>query len=648
MDERRRIAVVAALAVVSVAVVGVVVMSPRGTPAFEMPSQDPTSTGGVLPDDRPPVAIRDFVFATTDTPASPTRRTQDGLWFAEGSWWAALLSPTAGRIHIYRLDWGTQTWLDTGTVIDPRPDAAPDVLWDGGSLLVASAGTRHGSASAALVSRFHYDRDVDRFVIDPDFPAQITDGGATAISIDRDGAGTGWATYVRDGTVWVTHTVDGEDAHWSTPTAVPGSSALTGDDVAALTAYGPGRLGLMWTDMASGRVLFASHDDGADEAAWSPVEVVTTGIGPDDDHLSLTSIQRNGGRLPAVALTTSLLDGADPNPLSPRLLVAIRDASGRWDAATGGRVQDHQSRPILLVDETRDALYLVAQAPTPGGGLFLKRASVDNPSFETGLGEPLLTSETDPKIAGAMSTKGAISPATGLVVAAADESTGRYLHAAVDLGGTPVAGSVATLERPDTPDSPDIGPAPVVHDEFDAWPDGASEVGGWTTDVAGGTVAVSVDGETHVLRHATKAAAGSAGSCRDILGAGGGEFGVDLRWRAKATGSGEARLATVRIPGGETAGLRVEADGELSYFDGGRRVRTALRLADGRWYRARLRIDVDRRQWDLRLTADDGKQLLSRTGIDWRTDKAGVPDRVCFRVDGDRATLDIDRVFVTR
>jgi hypothetical protein len=92
----------------------------------------------------------------------------------------------------------------------------------------------------------------------------------------------------------------------------------------------------------------------------------------------------------------------------------------------------------------------------------------------------------------------------------------------------------------------------------------------------------------------------------------------------------------------------VAEDGEFSYFDGAVRQRPLIFLRDGRWYRARLDIDVVGRSADLILTNDAGKTLLKRAGLDWRTKEPGEPRGVCFQVSGTPATLDVDRVTVSR
>ena len=73
------------------------------------------------------------------TGTAPTEdKPQSKLWYAHGSWWADMFDTTSGDWHIFRLDRGTQQWIDTGVPIDDRPDTLADVLWDGTHLYVAS------------------------------------------------------------------------------------------------------------------------------------------------------------------------------------------------------------------------------------------------------------------------------------------------------------------------------------------------------------------------------------------------------------------------------------------------------------------------------------------------------------------------------
>ena len=512
---------------------------------------------------------------------------------------------------------------------------------------MATVGPRSNAASAARILRFHFDQKLRQFVLDPNFPVQLTQRGSNAIVIARDSTATDWVAYVSDGQLMVAHTL-GDDVRWTAPYPLPGVGQLRPEDVASIVAFGPGKVGVMWTDQAAGRVLFQAHDEGAADDAWSAREVAIDGQGSADGHLDVKTFMQGGRQLVAAAVKTSLDSVADPNPLAAQILVLIRRENGRWDAVEAGRVQDKHSRPIILVDEERRFLYVAAQSPVKGGVIYLKRAPLDDPVFQTGSGDPFIATETDPTLADATSTKQPVSQESGLVVLASDAGTGRYVHAAVDLGGTPLSGQVAALARPDTPEVPDIGRTDLVHDDFDPWPIGATADNGWVDVVTGGTVAVAeADGE-RALRLASKSAADSASSCKDLPGGSNAPLEMDLRFRLTANGSGDARLATVRIPGGEIVGLRAGADGAFSYFDGQRRVRTDLSLADGRWYRARLGIDIAKRQTSIRIFGTGDSPLLTRTGVGWRTDQDGQPNRVCFRVSGGAATLDVDSIIVSR
>ncbi|MGB3717868.1 MAG: hypothetical protein WA996_25915, partial [Candidatus Promineifilaceae bacterium] len=54
---------------------------------------------------------------TQPTAANPESK----LWWNDGFWWGSLWNITAEEYRIYRLNWGTQAWEDTGVAIDDRP-----------------------------------------------------------------------------------------------------------------------------------------------------------------------------------------------------------------------------------------------------------------------------------------------------------------------------------------------------------------------------------------------------------------------------------------------------------------------------------------------------------------------------------------------
>ena len=64
-------------------------------------------------------------------------------------------------------------------------------------------------------------------------------------------------------------------------------AAVDVSDVSSIVAYGPGRIGVAWTNQRSG-VYFSSHDDGAPDDAWSPAETILPGALP-DPQLNITT-----------------------------------------------------------------------------------------------------------------------------------------------------------------------------------------------------------------------------------------------------------------------------------------------------------------------------------------------------------------------
>ncbi len=83
---------------------------------------------------------RDFSYGTSTGPdglptgncnSTPTgEKPESKLWWNDGFWWANLCNDVAQEHHIYRLDVASQSWMDTGTVLDDHPRTKADTLWD--------------------------------------------------------------------------------------------------------------------------------------------------------------------------------------------------------------------------------------------------------------------------------------------------------------------------------------------------------------------------------------------------------------------------------------------------------------------------------------------------------------------------------------
>src|SRR5438874_3312667 len=70
------------------------------------------------------VGYRDVSYSGTSAPTAD--KPQSKLWVNDGSWWGSLFNSTTRKFQIYGFNWATNTWRDTGTVIDERPTSSAD------------------------------------------------------------------------------------------------------------------------------------------------------------------------------------------------------------------------------------------------------------------------------------------------------------------------------------------------------------------------------------------------------------------------------------------------------------------------------------------------------------------------------------------
>lgn len=362
----------------------------------------------------------------------PTRNTgQSKLWFHDTSWWGVLLDAGSAELRIHRLDPTTQTWQDTGTLVDDRRYARADVLSDGATVHIVSSGAEEDRSSHnVLVTRFTYTAETKSYALDPRYPVALTDGGVAELALAMDGTGQLWTTFVRAGRIFASHAPGDGDA-WVSPFELPSIAGPVQADQAALVAFG-NRIGVLWINLGENAVYFSVHDDGAPDTSWETVRTAVDGLIGDQDDLALQAFDSEARVFAAVQ--TSLGSQPNANELAPKLLLLELLPDLQWRQHLFGRVNDHHSNPALLIDREERSLYMFATAPGQGGAVYYKKTSVDSPSFATGTGTPLIappfgTTTVDQ----ATSTKQELDRASGLVVLASDDTTGRYFHAVLDL-----------------------------------------------------------------------------------------------------------------------------------------------------------------------------------------------------------------------
>lgn len=391
--------------------------------------------------------FRDFAFpsGTGGDSAATGEKPESKLWWNDGSWWGVLWNDVRAAYHIYRLDVATQDWIDTGTAVDDRPSTKADTLWDGTRLYVAShefsaSGDPSPPGQHGELYRFDYDAPTETYSLDFGFPVEINDAESETLVIAKDSTGTLWSVWVENQRVMINHSRNGDDADWDVPFGLPAvdTANLTSDDIASIVAY-DGHVGVLWSNQTTAQMYFAAHVDGDPELTWN--SVIAFGISA-DDHINLKSVHAEpNGRVFAV-IKTSLGSPLIVLVVCENTLNHCKSVSD-WDfhvvyATNTGT----PTRPILLVDTENRDLYVFSRNRDGGeGAIYYKRTSMDDISFESGLGTAFIKSATETNINNATSTKQNLNSATGLAVLASDSTSLDYFHNYLALGssgGVPV------------------------------------------------------------------------------------------------------------------------------------------------------------------------------------------------------------------
>jgi hypothetical protein len=424
------------------------------------------------------VGYRSFSYGSTVS--APTgQKPQSKLWHNDGSWYGALWSTAGKAFRIYRLNWATQTWVDTGVKIDERRKAQPDVLWDGSHLWVASA-VKEGSTGdlSARVLRYSYNSATTAYSLDAGYPITIANVATEAIVLDRDSTGRIWVTWtVPNGSgrqVMLTHS-DPTATTFGAPFVLPtaGAANLDADDISTVVAY-DGRIGVLWSNQRDDTVYFASHLDGSANGSWT-LNPALSGPSYADDHMNIKAVHADpSGEIFAIVKTSlnDVLPSTSSEPLI--LLLTLKDNS--WSRRTVWRVSDNVTRPLVLLDTQNRRVHAFAAGPCCSGGVvYYKSADLDNPSFATGLGAPFIKLASDATINNVTSTKQTVDSSTGLVVIAGDDHTRYYVHNAVTLGsGPPQDLTPPTVTQVAPADGATVAPNAVVTASFSEPMDPAS------------------------------------------------------------------------------------------------------------------------------------------------------------------------------
>lgn len=352
------------------------------------------------------------------------------LWFHDGSWWAAMVSPTSGGAHtIWRL--GQTGWTDTGVVIDSRPASKEDVLAAGSTLYVASRAASGGNK----LRRFTYASGA--YQLDQGFPVNLPGGGEETLTIARDSTGRLWVTYESGSKIFVAHST-GSETSWSGPFVIPvtGATGTSSDDISSVIAFTDGTgpaIGVMWSNQKTATDYFAVHRDAAPTTTWT-VETALSGSREADDHINMKTSE---GKI-YVAVKTSQSGSS-----KPLIRLLVRSPAGAWGRFTVATVGEGNTRPITMlhIDPVQDLVYvfLTMGEGDSARGIAYKVSSTQSISFPT-QATTFIQGPNAQKINNATSSKQNGDPTSGIVVLASDGADYWWNR----IGGGPPANTTPT------------------------------------------------------------------------------------------------------------------------------------------------------------------------------------------------------------
>ena len=420
-----------------------------------------------------PAGYLDFSYQVAPgAPSAVTEPTaekpESKLWWNDGFWWGSLYNSAAGAFHIYRLNWGTQTWEDTGVAIDDREDTTSDALWDdtNNKLYIASHIHQSNSSHASPVEdrgrlyRYSYNEATQTYSLDAGFYVRVNEDRTETLVLDKDSLGRLWVTYVsRDTTqsdyqVFVNATTTpGDDLTWGTPFTLPFSSVhVAQDDISSLIAFSDTegyKIGVMWSNGISNTFHFASRLDSVSDVQSGWVETTLTLPTSANDHISLRAMETSG-RLFAAVKTNAVTS------TEPLVGLLARDTDGTFSFITYSIAADGDTRPIVMIDEgdlatpSDDQVHVFVTGVEGGSQICYKSAAITTPlsgmSFlpAGNCGTQFISDNAFDLIDNATSAKHNVNLTTGLAVLASDEVNGRfYVHNV--LGNPP---PVVTLRSP--------------------------------------------------------------------------------------------------------------------------------------------------------------------------------------------------------
>jgi hypothetical protein len=403
----------------------------------------------------------------TGTPTG-TKRQTNALWFNDGIWWGNLWDTASSDFHIFRFNAATSSWVNTGVATETRSNTHHDVLWDGTTLFVASYRFVNDGLPAeanfpSTMRRFSYNSSTKTYSLLSS--TNINNHKVETLSIDKDSTGRVWATWQQGNRIYLNVTAtDGRT--WGTPFAHPASLGnVSVDDNSALIAFGPGKMGVMWSRQlgdANDGMYWSSHVDGAANTTWTTPVAAVKGLRSGDDHMNLKWLDSSTDRVFA-AIKTSNTSASQP------LIQLLAFNGTAWSTHTIATVAECPNRVIVMIDESTQRVRTFATYPKPGGttnagvctssggAIYEKSTPLDSISFTTAKTARIV--DADQYVHNVTSTKQNLNSTargtanSGLLVLADVNATSRYWHFYDPSGGAGGGTTTETITLTATADS---------------------------------------------------------------------------------------------------------------------------------------------------------------------------------------------------
>jgi hypothetical protein len=411
----------------------------------------------------------------TGTPTG-TKRAESVLWFNGGFWWGVLWDTVSQDFHIFKF--ANNTWTDTGVTVEKRANTHHDVLWDGSTLYVASHqfvndGVDAVSGYPSTLYRFSYDSASQKYTLIDS--SQINNYRTETLTIDKDSAGTLWATWAQGKKIWLAGSTDGKTwTRFAHPDTVSSSSPVNVsiDDNSAVIRFGD-KMGLMWSRQVgdgSDGFYWSVHVSGQPLTSWSSPAGVVTGQNTGDDHMNLKWLDATTGGRVFAAVKTSFTSSAQP---LIQLLALTPDGQGRgtWSAYTIAKVSECPNRVIVLIDQPNRLLRTYATYPKPtgttnagvctssGGAIYEKDSDLSTISFDSTKVARIV--DADQYVHNVSSTKQNLTSTSGSLIIADVNATSRYWYSyqAPEATASPSPTQTPTAS-PSPTETPTASPSP--------------------------------------------------------------------------------------------------------------------------------------------------------------------------------------------